>query len=62
MGIVAYDGMYYGGMGYAGNDMAGATTGTGLNWVLIAVIAGSVVLGIIVGILLGKRAMKKRDI
>ncbi len=57
MGIV-----YYGETGYAGNDMAGATTGTGLDWVLIAVIAGSVVLGIVVGILLGKRAMKKRDI
>ena len=61
MGI-AYDGMYYGGMGYAGNDMAGAATGTGLDWILISVIAGSIVLGIVVGIILGKRAMKKRDI
>ena len=60
MGI-AYDGMY-GGMGYDGNDMGGAATGTGLDWILIAVIAGSIVLGIGVGILLGKRAMKKRDI
>ena len=60
MGI-AYDGMY-GGMGYDGNDMGGAATGTGLAWILIAVIAGSIVLGIVVGIILGKRAMKKRDI
>lgn len=60
MGI-AYDGMY-GGMGYAGNDMGGAATGTGLDWILISVIAGSIVLGIVVGIILGKRAMKKRDI
>ncbi len=60
MGI-AYDGMY-GGMGYDGNDMGGAATGTGLDWILIAVIAGSIVLGIVVGIILGKRAMKKRDI
>ena len=60
MGI-AYDGMY-GGMGYDGNDMGGASTGTGLDWILIAVIAGSIVLGIVVGVILGKRAMKKRDI
>ena len=60
MGI-AYDGMY-GGMGYDGNDMGGAATGTGLEWILISVIAGSIVLGIVVGIILGKRAMKKRDI
>ena len=60
MGI-AYDGMY-GGMGYDGNDMGGAATGTGLDWILISVIAGSIVLGIVVGIILGKRAMKKRDI
>ena len=60
MGI-AYDGMY-GGMGYDGNDMGGGATGTGLDWILIAVIAGSIVLGIVVGIILGKRAMKKRDI
>ena len=60
MGI-AYDGMY-GGMGYDGNDMGGAATGTGLDWILIAVIAGSIVLGIIAGVLLGKRSMKKRDI
>lgn len=57
MGIVYYDET-----GYAGNDMTGATTGTGVDWVLVAVIAGSVVLGIIFGIFLGKRAMKKRDI
>ena len=60
MGI-AYDGMY-GGMGYVGNDMCCAATGTGLDWILIAVIAGSIVLGIIAGVLLGKRSMKKRDI
>lgn len=60
MGI-AYGGMY-GGMGYAGNDMGGVATGTGLDWILIAVIAGSIVLGIIAGVLLGKRSMKKRDI
>ena len=60
MGI-AYDGMY-GGMGYDGNDMGGAATGTGLDWILIAVIPGSIVLAIIAGVLLGKRSMKKRDI
>lgn len=57
MGVM-YAGMSYGGM-VANEGMNG---GTGVNWILIAVIAGSVVLGIIVGILLGKRAMKKRDI
>lgn len=57
MGVM-YDGMSYGGM--VANE--GMSTGTGINWILIAVIAGSVVLGIIFGILLGKRAMKKRDI
>lgn len=57
MGVM-YDGMSYGGI-VANEGMNG---GTGVNWILIAVIAGSVVLGIIVGILLGKRAMKKRDI
>ena len=35
---------------------------TALDWILIAVIAGSIVLGIIAGVLLGKRSMKKRDI
>ncbi len=57
MGVM-YDGMSYGGM--VANE--GMSSGTGIDWILIAVIAGSVVLGIIFGILLGKRAMKKRDI
>lgn len=56
---VMYDSMYYGGMSSAEGM---ANVGNGIDWVLIAVIAGSVVLGIIAGILLGKRAMKKRDI
>lgn len=60
MGDIMYTGMY-GGMGTAGNDMGGAA-GTGLDWLLIGVIAGSVILGIVVGIIFGKRAMKKRDI
>jgi uncharacterized protein YneF (UPF0154 family) len=38
------------------------STGTELDWLLIGVIAGSVILGIVVGILLGRKAMKKRDI
>ena len=36
--------------------------GSTVNWLLIGVITGSVILGIIIGILLGRRAMKKRDI
>ena len=38
------------------------TSGSTIDWLLIGVIAGSVILGIIVGILLGRRTMKKRDI
>jgi len=33
-----------------------------IDWLLIGVIIGSAVLGVIAGILLGRRAMKKRDI
>lgn len=49
-------------MGMAGYYDMPTTGGTGINWLLIGVIAGSAVLGIIFGILLGRRAMKKRDI
>ena len=45
----------------AGMDMAVVGTSS-INWLLIGVILGSVILGIVVGILLGRRAMKKRDI
>ena len=36
--------------------------GPGINWILIGVVAISVVLGFVIGIFLGRRAMKKRDI
>lgn len=55
-------------MGMAGyydmpvTDMTVVAGGSSLNWLLIGVIAGSVILGIIAGILLGRKAMKKRDI
>ena len=48
-------------MGMEGYDVVAAGSSP-INWLLIGVIAGSVVLGIVVGILLGRRAMKKRDI
>ncbi len=44
-----------------GMDMAGASGGN-INWLLIGIVAGSIILGLIIGILLGKRAMKKKDI
>lgn len=43
-------------------NMAINSSGSTINWTLVAVIAGSIVLGIVVGIIFGKRAMKKRDI
>ena len=53
-------------MGMAGYDMPvtdmAIAGGSSINWLLIGVIAGSVIIGIIVGILLGRRTMKKRDI
>lgn len=52
-------------MGMAGYDMPVAdiaTVGEGINWLLIGIIAGCFALGIVMGILLGRRAMKKRDI
>ena len=52
-------------MGMAGYDMPIAevsNTGSGVNWVLIGVIAGCFVFGVEIGIILGRRAMKKRDI
>ena len=38
------------------------TSGVEINWLLASIIVGSVILGIVVGILLGRRAMVKRDI
>ena len=46
-------------MGVADMAMTGGST---INWLLIGIIAGSAVLGIVIGILLGRKAMKKRDI
>lgn len=56
--------MMYGGMRpYGGGmGMAEISTGNSVNWLLIGIIAGSIILGTIIGIILGKRAMKKRDI
>ena len=52
-------------MGMAGYDMAVtdiANVGGGVKWVLIGVIAVCFVFGVVIGIILGRRAMKKRDI
>ena len=52
-------------MGMAGYDMVTpdiVNVGGGVNWVLIGVIAGCFVFGVVIGIILGRRAMKKRDI
>lgn len=49
-------------MGMAGYYDMPTTGSTEINWLLIGIIAGSVVFGIIFGIFLGRRAMKKRDI
>ena len=53
-------------MGMAGYDMGVAdmamTGGSTINWLLIGVVVGSAVLGVVIGILLGRRTMKKRDI
>ena len=58
---MAYNSMNMGVVG-GGMDMMGATTGTSIDWLLIGVIAGSVILGIIFGIVFGRRAIRKRDI
>lgn len=48
--------------GLIGMEMA-ASSGIGtIDWILVAVISGSIILGIIFGILLGRHTMKKRDI
>ena len=52
-------------MGMVGHDMpisdiAGA--GGSVNWLLIGIIIGCFALGVVMGILLGRKAMKKRDI
>lgn len=39
-----------------------ATSNFSINWLLVGVILGSAILGIVIGILLGKKNMKKRDI
>ena len=52
-------------MGMAGYDMVTpdiVNVGSGVNWVLIGVIIGCFVFGVVIGIILGRRAMKKRDI
>ena len=52
-------------MGMAGYDMSmvdAINNGSGVNWVLIGVIAGCFAVGVVIGIILGRRAMKKRDI
>lgn len=43
-------------------DMAAQSSGGNINWVLIGVIVGAVILGVVCGLLLGKHTMKKRDI
>jgi len=43
-------------------DSAVSNGGMEINWLLVGVILGSVILGIVFGILLGRRTMKKRDI
>lgn len=48
--------------GLVGMDMMANSGGTFIDWILVAVIAGSVILGIVFGILLGRHTMKKRDI
>lgn len=52
-------------MGMAGYDMPVADIATasgGINWLLVGIIAGCFALGIVMGIFLGRKAMKKRDI
>ena len=52
-------------MGMAGYDaMTPDTinTASSINWLLIGIIAGGFIVGLILGIILGRRAMKKRDI
>ena len=51
-------------MGAMGYDVMAqeAVSSGGVNWVLIGVIAGCFVFGVVIGIILGRRAMKKRDI
>ena len=50
-------------MGMAGYDMpVEATLSGGVNWILVGVVGGCFVLGVVIGIILGRRAMKKRDI
>ena len=34
----------------------------GINWLLIGIIGGCFIIGLVIGIILGRRAMKKRDI
>ena len=45
-----------------GAEIAPQNSGGNINWVLVVVIVVAVILGIVAGILLGKHAMKKRDI
>ena len=56
--------MMYNSMGVMGGglDMMEPKTGTSIDWLLIGVIIVSVILGFIIGLVLGKRAIKKRDI
>lgn len=41
-------------------DMVATTPN--IDWLLIGVIAGSIILGVVIGILLGRKNVKKRDI
>lgn len=48
--------------GLVGMEMATSSGLSSIDWILVAVIGGSVILGIIFGILLGRHTMKKKDI
>ena len=43
-------------------EMAAQNSGGSINWALVGVIIIAVVLGVVCGILLGKRTMQKKDI
>ena len=49
-------------VGYDMQIVESINTGSGVNWALIGIVAGCFVFGVVIGIVLGRRAMKKRDI
>jgi len=52
-------------MGMAGYDVMTPDTlnaGSSINWLLVGIIVGGFIVGLVFGIILGRRAMKKRDI